>query len=62
MLFLDRKAMLERAWCVNKLKLCGNYEASLLYVDRLERPFADYEAFMQYCFSSYTQQAKEEKP
>lgn len=52
MLFLSKEAMLERKWCVDKMKLCGNYEASILYVDQFERPFHDYKAFMSYCFDA----------
>lgn len=50
MLFFDKGAILERPWCVNKLKLCGNFEDSLLYVEKYERPFENYDAFLKFCF------------
>lgn len=49
-LFLDKKAACERTYCVHKMHLCGNYEESLAYLDQYERPFADYQAFLKYCF------------
>jgi len=50
MLFFSKEAILERQWCKKKLQLCGNYEESLLFVDRYERPFEDYDTFMEFCF------------
>ena len=50
MIFLSKEEMLKRPWCVAKMKLGGNEQKSLLFAERFERPFRDYQDFMKYCF------------
>lgn len=51
-LFLDKHAMLEREWCRKKLRLTENYEKSLMYMDGYERPFKNYQEFLDYAFNN----------
>lgn len=50
MLFTDVDTALNKSWCVNKMKLLGNYEESVEYL-RIHPPcFASFEKFLDYCF------------
>jgi len=50
MLFSSKKDALSESWSTNKMKLCGNYDASLDYICCNPRPFSNYDDFLLYCF------------
>ena len=50
MLFEDAASANELPWCREKLQLGGNGAESRLFMEKNERPFENYEAFMAYCF------------
>jgi len=52
MLFLDEDEIAKREWCLEKLKLCGNIDESLCFIDQYDRPFNDYKSFLSYCFEN----------
>lgn len=50
MLFTDAKTACGKVWCVNKMKLLGNYEESVEFLKKNLPMFANYEDFLVYCF------------
>ena len=50
-LFTDAETALKKPWCVKKMELLGNYDASLTYLMNHPPRFANYEEFIAYCFS-----------
>lgn len=54
MLFETADSAQKKAWCLNKMQLCGNYDETLAYMQNNEPMFPDYEAFLQYCLPEVT--------
>lgn len=50
MLFADIQTALSKPWCVNKMKLLGNFDVSCVYLRSHPPRFANYEQFLTYCF------------
>lgn len=49
-LFLSVEDMTKEQWSDNMLHLRGNYEESLTYLRKQDRPFDNYASFLKYCF------------
>jgi len=49
MLFTDAETACSKDWCVNKMKLLGNYNMSVKYLRRHPPRFENYESFLDYC-------------
>lgn len=52
MLFNTKESAERKKWCRDKMKLCGNYDETAAYMEKNEPPFADYEAFLDFCFGA----------
>ena len=50
MLFADSNVIKENVKFDNQMRLCSNYDESVVFVSQTKRPFADYEEFLTYCF------------
>lgn len=52
MLFTDAETASSKTWCVNKMKLLGNYDVSTEYLRNNPPCFENYESFLAFCFES----------
>lgn len=52
MLFNTKASAERKKWCKDKMMLCGNYDESAAYMEKHEPAFADYEAFLDFCFGT----------
>lgn len=50
MLFESAESVKKKKWCVRKMEQCGNFEASVLYMENNRALFESYDAFLRYCF------------
>ena len=51
MLFTNEEAALKKTYCLNKMKLMGNYQESMMYLKDHVPHFASYEEFVLYCLA-----------
>ena len=52
MLFNTKASAERKPWCRDKMMLCGNYDESVAWLEKNEPAFADYEAFLDFCFGT----------
>ena len=52
MLFETAESARKKSWCAEKMKLCGNPEASWAYLEGHPPVFENFAAFLRYCFAA----------